>query len=267
MADEKRLSVLKIVNTILFLIMVAVNILANVLPLNGLNTGEVSNLYPNLFTPAGITFSIWGLIYLLLACFVLYQFGAFKGNESTYRNDLIQEIGPYFAISSLANAAWIFAWHYRMVGVSVVLIFIILYCLAVIVSQISKYDLLPVKEKILVKIPFSIYFGWITVATIANIVAFLVSIGWNGWGIPQQTWTAIILLVGVAITGLIMLKNKDIAYGLAVIWAYAGILYKHLSQAGFHGQYPAVIWAVIISLVLLVCTVGYLIVLKKREYA
>jgi hypothetical protein len=263
--DKKGQAGLKILNTILFLLMIAVNALANILPLNGMNTGEVSNLYPNLFAPAGITFSIWGLIYLLLAGFVLYQFGAFKGNESTYREDLIQEIGPYFAISSLANAAWIFAWHFRMIGVSVVLMLIILYCLAVIVVQISKYDLFPTREKIFVKLPFSVYFGWITVATIANITALLVSLGWDGWGISQQTWTVIILFVGLIIASVTMLKNKDIAYGLVILWAYAGILYQHLSPSGFHGQYPAVVAAVIISMLLLLCAVVYLVILKRRK--
>ena len=265
MADKKGLLGLKILNTVTFLLMVTVNILANVLPLNGLNTGAVSALYPNLFAPAGITFSIWGLIYLLLASFILYQFGAFKGDRSTYRDDLIQEIGPYFAISSLANAAWIFAWHYRMIMVSVILMLMILYSLAVIVSQISKYDLFPMREKIFVKLPFSIYFGWITVATIANITTLLVSLNWNSWGIPQQTWTVIILMVGLIIAVITMLKIKDIAYGLVVLWAYAGILYKHLSQSGFDGQYPAVIVATIISMILLVCVVVYLVIAKKRK--
>lgn len=267
MAGKKGLLGLKIFNTVTFILMVAVNSLANILPLNGLNTGAVSNLYPNLFTPAGITFAIWGLIYLLLAGFVVYQFGAFKGNESTYRDDLIREIGPYFAISSLANAAWIFAWHYGMIGVSVVLMLIILYCLIIIVSQISKYDLFPIKEKILMKFPFSIYFGWITVAAIANIIVFLVSLNWDGFGISQQIWTAAILVAGLAITILTMLKNKDIVYGLVVIWAYAGILLKHLSKSGFNGQYPAVIWTVIISIILLACAVGYLVMAKKKEHA
>ena len=265
MKGKEGMTTFRILNTITFVLMVFVNALANILPLNGRNTGEVSDLYPNLFAPAGITFAIWGLIYLLLAGFVFYQFGAFQRNKSTYREDLIQEIGPYFAISSLANAAWIFAWHYQMILVSVVLMLIILYCLAVIVIHISKYDLFPMKEKIFVKLPFSIYFGWITVATIANITVLLVSLGWHGWGISEQMWTVVILFVGLIIAIMTMLKNRDIAYGLVVIWAYAGILLKHLSASGFNGQYPDVIAAAIISLILLTFVAGYLAVMKKRE--
>jgi hypothetical protein len=265
MADKKDLSGLKILNAVFFVLMVAVNALANILPLNGMNTGEVAEQYSNLFTPPPFTFLIWGLIYLMLAGFILFQFGAFRGNESTYREDLIREIGPYFAISSIANAAWIFAWHYGIIGVSVVLILIILYSLSVIVFEISKYDLLPLREKIFVKYPFSIYFGWITVAVIANIAAFLVSISWDGFGWPQSVWTVILLVIGLLITAAVTLKNRDIAYGLVVIWAYSGILYRHLSKTGYAGQYPAVIWTLILSLVLLVGIVVYLYFRKKKK--
>ncbi len=265
MADKKDLSGLKVLNAVFFVLMVAVNALANFFPLNGKTTGEVSQQYTNLFTPPPFTFLIWGLIYLMLAGFVLFQFGAFRGNDSTYREDLIQEIGPYFAISSIANAAWIFAWHYGMIGVSVVLILILLYSLSVIVFEISKYDLLPMREKILVKYPFSVYFGWVTVAVIANIAAFLVSIGWEGFGWPQQVWTVILLVIGLVITAFVTLKNRDIAYGLVVIWAYSGILYRHLSKTGYDGQYSGVIWTLILSLIVLVGIVVFLYLSKKKE--
>lgn len=263
MGKNKGLNGLMVLNTVGFLVMVSVNALANILPLNGMNTGEVANLYPNLFTPAAITFSIWGLIYLLLAAFVLYQLGLFSKN-SVYRADVIQEIGLYFAISSFANALWIVAWHYRMVFLSVLIMLVILYCLIIISTKLSKTTL-SMKEKLFIKLPFSIYFGWITVATIANITALLVSIGWNGWGISEEMWTVIVMIVGL-LTGITtMVNNKDIAYGLAIIWAYAGILIKHLSPTGFNGQYNAVMITAIGSIVVLALTAVFLVAANKKH--
>jgi len=263
MKKNKELIGLKVLNTVAFLVMITVNALANILPINGMNTGEVSDLYPNLFTPAGITFAIWGLIYLLLAGFVLYQIGLFSKN-SVYRADIIQEIGLYFAISSFANALWILAWHYGMVFLSVIIMLVILYCLIIISTKLSEATL-STKEKILIRLPFSIYFGWITVATIANITALLVSLGWSCWGISEQMWTVIVMIVGLLIGVATMVKNKDIAYGLTIIWAYAGILIKHLSPNGFNGQYQAVIITAIGSMVVLALTAVLLVAANKKH--
>lgn len=109
------------------------------------------------------------------------------------------------------------------------------------------------------RLPFSVYFGWITVATIANITVFLVSINWSGWGISDQIWTIVILLVGVIIGILRGLKDKNIPYITVLIWAYAGILLKHISELGFSGQYPNIITTLIISMVLFVASIGWLI--------
>ena len=178
--------------------MVTVNALANILPLNGLTTGEVSDSYPNLFAPAGITFSIWGVIYLGLAGFILYQLGAFKG-KSGINQEVIMKIGHYSRISSLANTAWIFSWHFKLIQLSLVLMVVILVCLIKINTRLHAMDL-RIKEKIFVRIPFSIYFGWITVATIANVTVFLVSIGWDGWGLSERVWTIIALGLGLIIS-------------------------------------------------------------------
>lgn len=266
MASKKGVTGLKILNTFAFVLMIAVNVLAEVLPLNGVTTGEVSDSYPNLFAPAGFTFSIWGLIYLLLAGFVLYQFGVPKG-DGQKRDRIIFCIDLYFVASCAANAAWIFAWHYRQIGLSVALMIVLLVCLAVIVSKILHYEPLVLREKLLIKLPFSVYFGWITVAVIANITALLVSLDWNGWGISDEKWTVIILFVGLLLAAEIMLKNGDIAYGLTVLWAYAGILQKHISPNGFGGKYSVIITAVAVALFVLVTESLYLAVSKRRTAA
>ncbi|WP_225419997.1 tryptophan-rich sensory protein [Methanohalophilus profundi] len=112
---------IKIITTVTFSAMVIANALANALPINGLTTGQISDFYPNPFAPTGWTFAIWGLIYLLLAGYTLYQLGVFQDNENSVRNGLLSKIGILFSISSIANAAWIFAWHYQIIPLSLLL--------------------------------------------------------------------------------------------------------------------------------------------------
>ena len=245
-----------------FILMVVVNALANILPINGIGTGAVSDSYPNKFAPAGITFAIWGVIYLLLAAYTVFQLGLFKKGRSM-SDALMNKIGVVFSISSIANTVWIFAWHYRIISLSMVLMAIILVCLAIIVSAIRK-ETLSTKEKIFVKLPFSIYFGWITVATIANMTTLLVSGGWNGFGLSQTVWAVAIIAIGAVIGIITILRNKDYAYGLVILWAYAGILIKHVSAAGFNSMYPAVIFTTIAAMVLVV--VAEVIAITKKAY-
>nr|WP_319488832.1 tryptophan-rich sensory protein [uncultured Caproiciproducens sp.] len=262
--NVKGLTSLKILNTVTFLFMVLVNVLANTLPLNNANTGQVSDSYPNLFAPAAFTFAIWGLIYFLLALFLLYQWGLFNGSNDTRKNEIVKKISRYFILSSLANAAWIFAWHSHRIPLSVLFMLILLACLAAIAGILTKEEF-SLKEIILMRLPFSIYFGWVTVAALANIVVLFVSLGWSGWGGPEQFRTAIMLMLGLIIGVWIMMKNKDIAYGLTVIWAYAGILVKHLSANGFQGQYHAIVITTSICIAVLALTVLFVWAAKKTH--
>lgn len=241
---------LKILAGLTYIAMVVVNFLANGLPINNRSTGAISDAYPNLFAPAGPAFAIWGLIYLLLGGYIIYQF--IKKDQKT--EQLLQKINPLFIATSLANISWIFAWHYDYIGLSV-LIMATLLILLIKISDLLRAKQFKTLEKISIWAPFSIYFGWITVATIANITVFLVSIGWNGFGIADFVWTSIILLIGATIGILRMRKDKNIAYGLVLVWAYSWILFKHLSASGFAGQYPTIIVTVMISLGLLTLSI------------
>ncbi len=256
--DKNRGFFIKVVAAATYLIMIIVNALANAIPINGVTTGQVSDSYPDLFAPATITFSIWGLIYLLLAGYTLYQFGFFQADRGAAREELFQKIGIFFAISSVANTFWIFAWHYNVIWLSLLLMLVVLVSLIMIATRLSEEEF-SLKEKTFIRLPFSIYFGWITVATIANVTTFLVSIGWGGFGIPDQVWMVIILLIGAAIGIARMMRDKDIAYGLVIVWAYAGILNKHISPAEFAGQYPAIIITAIIGIIILVVTKVFLV--------
>ena len=220
---------LSILNLLGFLGTVVVNALATTLPINNKTTGELSDLYPNLFTPAGLTFAIWGLIYILLAIFVVYQLIP-SVRRDTQKVDFVQRIGPLFFISSIANIGWIYAWHYEVVSLSLVLMLILFGSLLAIYLRLNTGKSEAAKtEKYLVHLPFSIYLGWITIATIANATALLVDINWGTFGLGEQFWAVAVIIVGIAIALSILFTRKDIFYCLVVDWALLGILLKRLS--------------------------------------
>ncbi|HPN14843.1 MAG TPA: tryptophan-rich sensory protein [bacterium] len=253
---------LKITAAVGFLAMIYVNYLANALPIGGVTTGEASDAYANLFTPAGITFSIWGLIYLLLGAYVVYQFVYPKHNKSEKHEKLLSEINRYFILSSLANIAWIFAWHYGVIWLSVIIMLLLLACL-IKLAEIFKKQSLKALDYICIKLPFSLYFGWISVATIANITVLLVSLNWNRFGLLDVFWVILILFVGAGVGIWRMLKDRNPAYGLVFVWAYSGIVLKHLTKDGFAGQYPNVIISAIACIGLLILSVVYLYINKS----
>ncbi|MFC1965846.1 hypothetical protein ACFLWI_02715 [Chloroflexota bacterium] len=228
---KSRLLTLSILNLIGFLGTVVVNGLANALPLNNKTTGELSDQYPNLFVPAGLTFSIWGVIYILLAIFVIYGL-IISVKNNTQKTAFIENIGILFFISSLANIGWIFAWHYEILPLSLVLMLIILGSLITIYLRlrIGKSDS-TLSERYLVHLPFSVYLGWITIATIANVTALLVDINWNTFGLGEQFWAVAVIIVGIAIALSVLFTRKDIFYCLVVDWALLGILLKRLADS------------------------------------
>lgn len=250
---------LKISVAVTYLAMITVNSLANILPINGLNTGQVSDSYPNLFAPTGLTFSIWGLIYLLLAIYVVYQFFP----KSPQADNLLGKINLFFIISSVANSVWIFLWHYQLILPSVLLMLVILLSL-IKISLLSTQAGLAPKDRLFVKIPFGVYFGWITIATVANITTLLVSLGWKNLLFPDQIWMVIILLVATAIAAITTLTQKNLAYGLVPIWAYFGIWLKHTSPLEFNYQYPLIINTVIFCIIIFLITNSLLLFKKSR---
>jgi hypothetical protein len=236
MRNRKLLSVLAVLG---FVVMIVVNALANIIPINGVGTGQISDKYVNLFAPAGYVFSIWLVIYILLGMYSFYQYGLFR-RRSDMSDRVIFRVNQYFIVSSLLNTAWIFAWHYEKIGLSLLLMLGIFYVLLQARITITHRSTLNHDEKISVKLPFSVYFGWICVATIANVTTFLVSINWNRFGLREDIWTMIILGIGATIGLITTLKWKDLAYGAVFVWAYTGILVKHLSLSGFNGAYSGV---------------------------
>lgn len=206
-----------------FAVMLVINGLAgSTTVLGGWNTAAVSAAYPTLFTPAGYTFAIWGVIYALLVGHLVYQFGGF-GKVSGEKQKAINTITPLFVLLSCVNIAWIFAWQYSVMWLAVMLIVGMLALLARINETLRSLEYSP-REYAWLRAPFSIYYGWLTVATVANICVWLVSVNWDAWGVDPVAWLITILWVAAAIGVTAILRNKDWAYGLVFVWAYIGIL-------------------------------------------
>ncbi|MGB9659967.1 MAG: tryptophan-rich sensory protein [Nitrososphaerales archaeon] len=206
--------------------MIVVNALANILPLNGKTTAEISDSYLNLFTPSGYAFSIWGLIYALLLIFAVYQ-----ALPSQREKTFLHKIGFFFVLSCIANISWIFLWYYEQIILSLVPIFALLITLIVIYLclNIGRSDA-PLKERLYVHLPFSVYLGWITVAPIANVAAALTAINWDGWGIGDVAWTILVIIIAMIITLAVIVKRKDIAFSLVIVWALIGIIVKQIEN-------------------------------------
>lgn len=227
----KKIQVRSIANIASLAITLLINYGANSFRLNGYTAGEVSDSIPSLFTPAGYVFSIWGVIYGWLIAFGIYQVLPKQQDADFHRR-----IGWLFVLSNLFNGAWIFAWHYLVFPLSLLLIAGVFGSLLAIYlrldigrRQVSK------SEKWLVHVPFSIYLGWLSVATIANTSIALYDLGWNGFGIAPEIWTALVIVVGAGLGIAMTLFRREIAYPLVIVWAFVGIV---VSQAAV----PLVAW-------------------------
>jgi len=218
-----RASTLKWANVVATVAMVLVNVLANALPINGLNTGEISDRFPIYFVPAGYVFSIWGLIYVGLIAFTIYQ-----ALPSQRANPHVDRMGYLYVLSSVANIVWIFLWHYTRFVLTVPAMLIILASLVLIFLKLwSGRREMTVADRWAIYVPFSIYLGWISVATVANITQVLYALNWGGWGIGPQAWAVIMLLVAAVIAVAMSLRHANGAYVAVFVWAYIGIALKH----------------------------------------
>lgn len=261
---------LRCLNLIFFILMIGINALANILPLGLGNTGTISGKYPNLYTPAPITFSIWGVIYIMVGFFIIFQFGMFG---SDYAEGFIRLIGFWFIISCVMNIGWIFSWHYDVTWLSVIFMLGLLISLIIItlslspgaVKEITKSQHIPIFAKICMY-AFDVYLGWIVAATIANISVLLVKINWTGFGLSEEFWTVAILIVGAIIGMLFIFVNQKYMSSLAIIWAYCGILIKHISQSGYKGYYPIIIVTSILG-IFLILAAGLVKLLSKMPSA
>jgi len=250
------LALLKWLNAVTFIVVVFVNGLAGSTTLiGGKTTAQISDANPTLITPAGYVFSIWGVIYVLLGVFVVFQaLPSEKGRE--FR----EKVGWFFIISNILNIVWLFLWQFEYLFLSVIIMFLLLATLILIYLRLeigkSKVQLY---EKIAFHLPFSVYLGWITIASIANIAATLVSVNWNGFGISPEAWAIIIITIALLITISVMLTRKDIAYGLVVIWALLGIIVKQSLNQN-------IVIATEISVVILAITLIFTMLISRLKH-
>jgi translocator protein len=243
-------------NIVAFITTLIVNGLSNTTLIGGKTTAEVSNSYPTLITPAGYVFAIWGIIYILLGVFLVYQ-----ALPSQKDKPFQKQVSVLFILTSVFNIVWLFFWQNELLPVSVAVIIAFLASLIAIYLRlnIGKSNV-SLKEKLCVHVPFSVYLGWVTIATIANISVTLVSVGWDGFGVSLQTWAILVLAVALILDLAVVATRRDIAYSFVFIWALVGI---GVNQAANPSIVLTSEIAVIIIAVELVITIAFSRLRKK----
>jgi len=220
-------------NTIGYMVVVIVNALANLNLINNKSTADISDRYDSLFVPAGYTFAIWGLIYLALLAFIVFQLWlAFSKGHLPALELFMERLRGWWLISCMANSCWLFAWHYELLPLSILLMIALLVCLLAIHLNFNvalPHSSASKAEKLFVHLPFSLYLGWICIATVANIAAFLVYLGWDGMSIPG---TIFLIVLCTAASTLLIIRRHNIVVGLVAIWALYGIIMKRQSVGG-----------------------------------
>lgn len=206
---------------------IVVNALANALPINGQNTGQISDRFNVYFVPAGYVFSIWGLIYLGLIAFAIFQ-----ALPAQRENPRLRATGWWITLGGLANIAWIFLWHYEQFPLTIIAMLILLGTLILTYLRLGiGQTRVAAGETWAVRAPFSIYLGWITVATVANATSLLDYLKWDGFGIAPEIWMIIMLAAVFVITLLMNFTRRDVAYAAVILWALVGIAVKHAAVA------------------------------------
>lgn len=240
--------ILQVTNIIAIVATLVVDLLANILPINGITTGEVADAYPNLFTPPGYVFAIWGVIYALLTIFMVYQARPNQRGEQYLR-----DISFFHLLGAIGNTTWIFLFHYEMIVLAVIPIVILLISLIIMYVRLGiGIREVPRNQILAVHLPVSVYLGWISLATIAGI-ASAINVLIPGIPLPTQVmWTVVMLVVALVLTLLMLFMRRDIAFGLVVIWASTGVLVKQLATYPLIGITAAVVAAIVTISVIIV---------------
>jgi hypothetical protein len=234
--------------TILNLLALAIHIILSFATqfklVNTVDVAQVSNQFPTLFTPAGITFAIWGLIYVALLAMCIYHLViSFIKNENHEANKATDKMGPWFILNNLATAAWLYVWTHQMIGLAEILIVFQL------ISLIIIHSLLGIQEpehslsnKIFTQAPLSIYLGWISIATIANTAVYLSSVGWSRFGFSETAWAMLMIGAAIFITMLMIFFKNNILFAVVVLWALWGIIIKQEELQSFHPSLINAAW-------------------------
>ncbi|MCL5247360.1 tryptophan-rich sensory protein [Cellulophaga sp. 20_2_10] len=214
--------VLQVANGVAFISTLVMNYLSNTGKMNGTTIGEVSGGLRSLFTPAGYAFSIWGLIYLFVFSYVIYQ-----GRSLFVKvrdNQFVLKIGWWFVVSCIANCSWVVCWIYGYTGLSCIFIFLLLFSLLKIVwnNKMELWDA-PISVITFLWWPFVIYSGWVAVASIANVSAYLVKVNWDGFGLEPVVWAVVMIVVAVVINLVVTWQRNMREFALVGAWALIAI--------------------------------------------
>jgi len=236
----------QIIIVIATLVTIALNIFSGLI--TGKSVAAISNRFPVPVTPAGWAFSVWGIIYTGLIAFAIYQ-----ALPSQSTNPRLQRIGYWYVLSCAANVAWLFLWVNEQITLSLVAMVVLLLSLITLYlrADMNRTNITRV-ERWCVNIPFGIYMGWITVATIVNVTVVLFNLGWTGSGISPETWTMLLLVIGTVITLSVGITRVDIAYIATVVWAYSAILVKNIPMPMISITAGVMIAILLLAIVLIV---------------
>ncbi len=260
--QEKLKGLLVVCNSVALVGTIVVNAMANALPLNGMNTGAISDSIPNLFVPSGFTFAVWGVIYTLLILLVAYQVVTLKRVKSD--TEPVLSLGPWFLISCVANAAWIFMWHWFRMIPSLIVMLILLASLIIMHTR-SRNPIASLGYRIGIMLPISVYLGWITIATVANVTAVLVAAGWGRFGLSEEFWTVAVLVVAIIINMLVVIVKGDIWFAFVGIWALYGI-YAKRAQPQFEPT-PQILYTTLLGMAVIAVVILIHLVVKGRRVA
>jgi len=220
-------TVRQLVTVLSFLLTMAVNIAANALPINGQMTSTISDRFHVYVIPAGYVFAIWGVIYVLLGAFTVWQALPRNREDATLRS-----LGYLPALSGLLNTVWLLLFQYEVFALTVpVMVALLVTLIAIHLRLWDRRDALHGTTYWTVRAPWSVYLGWITVATIANVAQAGAALGFDGFGIDPVLIAAAVLLIGTAIAATFVARFRDAAYGLVIVWAYAGVVAKESAVA------------------------------------
>lgn len=260
---EKKDTPEKIITVIAFLSMVAFTMLSIFLPMNGRSIIKIAASYPNLITPADYTFVIWWFIYLLFMAFSIYQLELFGHKHFILRPEALFHTRIVFAGFCVLCIIWVIAWQFEYLALSAVLLFIMVIGIRFLCKYLSREDM-SAREKIFVRLPFSVLYGWLTILTISGFAVLFESIRWKAFGVPLAVWAVTTLVVLAVYAAIRTQRNRDLAYCITLIWAYIGILVKRTAKDELYGQNPLLIAAVTLCVAILAGSAGILIYRKRK---
>ena len=235
----------RLISVLTYIVMIIMNITAVIKPFNNISAFAISEKYSHLLTPMKYTFSIWSVIYIGLAAYLIYQYTSLK--EDTI--DKITTINNWFILSNIANTLWVVSYYNEHLLLSLFMMLILMISLLGISITISKFDVRS-KDRLFISVPFAIYFGWITIKTIVDISTLAVSVGVDAYSDSAPILTIFVIALGIVIGCYTTIKKKIVGYGLVIIWAYIGILFNHVSVMGYNSSYPDIIVTILIGIVM-----------------